>query len=202
MILPSHLIIFTRYPEPGRTKTRLIPKLGAEGAANLQRQMTEHTLEQVRILQQQISISVEIRFAGGSLQLMRNWLGDDWIYHPQDGDDLGEKMARSLSDVFAQNCQKAVIIGTDCPDLDATILGHAFPSLDNSDIVIGPAEDGGYYLIGCRRLYPELFVNIAWGTADVLRQTCIQWEKLNLTPTLLPLLRDIDRPEDLFNFGF
>ncbi len=202
MIFPSHLIIFTRYPEPGRTKTRLIPKLGAEGAANLQRQMTEHTLEQVRILQQQISISVEIRFAGGSLQLMRNWLGDEWIYHPQDGDDLGEKMARSLTNVFAQNCQKAVIIGTDCPDLDANILGHAFQSLDNSDIVIGPAEDGGYYLIGCCRLYPELFVNIAWGTADVLRQTCIQWEKLNLTPTLLPFLSDIDRPEDLFNFGF
>lgn len=202
----QHLIIFTRYPEPGRTKTRLIPKLGAEGAANLQREMTERTLFQVRELQQQISVSVEIRFTGGNLQLMRNWLGDNWIYQPQGGGDLGEKMARSLNSAFHLNCHhsgqqrnhKTVIIGTDCPGLNTHILQTAFQSLDDSEVVIGPATDGGYYLIGACRVYPELFANIAWGTADVLQQTSHVLESLHLSCSFLNPLTDIDRPEDLF----
>ena len=197
MVLPSHLIIFTRYPEPGRTKTRLIPKLGATGAANLQREMTEHTLQEIRKLQQQISVSVEIRFTGGTLELMGNWLGNDWIYQPQGEGDLGEKIMRSLTTAFTNHAQKAIIIGTDCPSLDSHILAIAYQSLDDSEVVIGPATDGGYYLIGSRRLHPELFANIAWGTGNVLEQTRFVLDKLQLSCSYLQPLTDIDRPEDL-----
>src|SRR4028119_49398 len=92
----QHLIIFTRYPEPGKTKTRLIPALGTEGAANLQRQMTEHSLSQVKQLQKTSAISFEVRFAGGNLQLMQDWLGYDIPYQPQGEGDLGSRMAQSF----------------------------------------------------------------------------------------------------------
>ena len=114
-ISKQHLIIFTRYPEPGKTKTRLIPALGITGAANLQRQMTEHTLKQVNKFLKQSSISVEIRFAGGDSQLMQNWLGADIIYQPQGEGDLGQRMVRSLSYGFTSGAERVVIIGTDCP---------------------------------------------------------------------------------------
>ncbi|MDB9458161.1 hypothetical protein PN473_07035, partial [Dolichospermum circinale CS-545/17] len=90
--LTQHLIIFTRYPEPGKTKTRLIPVLGDIGAANLQRQMTEQTILQVKELQNLIKLSVEIRFTGGNLEKMRNWLGNDWLYQFQGEGDLGQRM--------------------------------------------------------------------------------------------------------------
>lgn len=92
----QHLIIFTRYPEPGKTKTRLIPALGNLGAANLQREMTEYTIFQVQELQKAIAISVEVRFAGGDLQLMQDWLGLDLVYQSQGEGDSGSRMARSL----------------------------------------------------------------------------------------------------------
>ncbi len=93
-ISQQHLIIFTRYPEPNRTKTRLIPLLGAEGAANLQRQMTEHTIYQVAQLKASTNVSIEVRYAGGDLQLMQTWLGTNLIYTPQGEGDLGTRMMR------------------------------------------------------------------------------------------------------------
>ncbi|MBC6435411.1 hypothetical protein FM036_38210, partial [Nostoc sp. HG1] len=88
------------YPEPGKTKTRLIPALGTVGAANLQREMTEHTIFQVQELQKVIDISVEVRFAGGDLQLMKDWLGLDLVYQSQGEGDLGSRMMRSLFEAF------------------------------------------------------------------------------------------------------
>jgi uncharacterized protein len=96
----QHLIIFTRYPEPGKTKTRLIPALGDLGAANLQKQMTEYTIFQVKELQKTADISCEVRFAGGNLQLMQDWLGLDLVYQPQGEGDLGDRMGRSLDEAF------------------------------------------------------------------------------------------------------
>jgi rSAM/selenodomain-associated transferase 1 len=196
-IAKQHLIIFTRYPEPGLTKTRLIPALGAEGAANLQRQMTEYTLSKVRELQKAIAISVEVRFSGGDLELMQNWLGSDLIYQSQGEGDLGKRMTRSLLDAFDAGARQAVIIGTDCPGVNAQILTQAFAELQQCDIVLGPAVDGGYYLIGLQRLFLELFVDIDWGTCQVLQQTVAICHQLNLSVAYLPSLADVDRPEDL-----
>jgi rSAM/selenodomain-associated transferase 1 len=194
-ILKQHLIIFTRYPEAGKTKTRLIPVLGSAGAANLQRQMTEYTLSQAQKLQQ--GISIELRFAGGNLQLMQEWLGSCLLYQCQGEGDLGARMARSLFDAFEQNAAAVVIIGTDCPEADTQILAQAFTQLQTVDLILGPAADGGYYLIGLRRFIPELFMNINWGTAEVLQQTLDVAKKLNISYVCLPTLSDIDRPEDL-----
>ncbi len=122
----QHLIIFTRYPEPGKTKTRLIPALGTVGAANLQRQMTEHTISQVKEFQKATDISVEVRFAGGDFQLMQDWLGFDLVYQPQGEGDLGFAMVRSLFNAFESGAEKVIIIGTDCPGVNAEILSNSF----------------------------------------------------------------------------
>jgi len=237
------LIIFTRYPEPGKTKTRLIPLLGAEGAARLQRQMTEQTLAQVKELKAFRPLSVEVHFAGGNQQLMQDWLGSntrrdtspptpllqgegsipppfpsregggmgglgvsypssiglgsDIIYRQQSEGDLGRRMALAFKESFSAGMTGVVIIGTDCPDLNAQLMVKAFHAIEQNDLVLGPALDGGYYLIGLRRLIPELFTGISWSTAEVLEQTRSIAERLDLAIAFLPLLNDIDRPEDL-----
>jgi rSAM/selenodomain-associated transferase 1 len=193
----QHLIIFTRYPEPGKTKTRLIPALGDVGAAHLQKQMTEHTMLQVQELQKTIAVSVEVRFAGGNLQLMQTWLGCDVIYQPQSEGDLGERMMRSLLASSQSGAEQVIIIGTDCPGVNNQILATALEQLHTCDLVLGPAIDGGYYLIGLQQPIPELFSNIPWGTDQVFSQTVDIAQKLNLATVYLSPLADVDRPEDL-----
>lgn len=196
-MVKERLIIFTRYPEAGLTKTRLIPILGAKGAATLHRQMTEYTLSKVRELQNNYPLSVEVCFTGGNLSLMQHWLGSDIIYQPQGEGDLGSRMARSLSVAFQDNIERVVIIGTDCPGLNAQLLEKAFHQLHSRNLVLGPAFDGGYYLIGLHYLIPELFTGINWGTKEVLQKTVNIANKLNLSIAYLPKLADVDRPEDL-----
>ena len=196
-VAKQHLIIFTRYPEPGKTKTRLIPALGVEGAANLQRQMTEYTLSKVKQVQQSTGISFEVRFAGGNLQLMQNWLGTELIYQLQGEGDLGKRMENSFLSAFNRGAQEVIIIGIDCPGVNAQVLTKAFDKIQNCDLILGPAVDGGYYLIGLRRAIGKLFTNIDWGTAKVLQQTVDIAEQLNLSIAYLRTLADVDRKEDL-----
>ena len=193
----KHLIIFTRYPQPGKTKTRLILALGVEGAANLQRQMTEFTLSKVKKFQESAAISFEIRFTGGNLQLMQNWLGTELNYQLQGEGDLGKRMENSFLSAFNKGAQEVVIIGIDCPSLSAEVLAQAFKKINNCDLLLGPAVDGGYYLIGLKRAIRELFINIDWGTAKVLQQTVDIAQQLNLSVGYLATLADVDRPEDL-----
>lgn len=191
------LIIFTRYPEPGKTKTRLIPVLGEDGAATLQRQMTEQKLAEVNKLQAFYSLSVEIHFTGGNEQLMQEWLGSNLVYRRQSEGDIGCRMASALQSSFKAEMDNVVLIGIDCPDLNAQIMAQAFQALRQHDLVLGPAADGGYYLIGLRRLIPELFTGIRWSTDEVLSETLKIAQRLELNVAKLPLLRDVDRPEDL-----
>ena len=191
------LIIYSRYPEPGKTKTRMIPALGAEGAAQLQRRMTEHTLETARKSKSDRDISIEVHFAGGNEQLMSDWLGKDIKHIPQVFGDLGDKMNYSFTQSLDFNSQRVVIIGIDCPDINIDILNNAFNSLQNNDLVLGVAEDGGYYLIGLNKTIPQLFQSIDWGTEKVLNQTKAIAQRLNLKTKYLTTLSDIDRPEDL-----
>ena len=128
---------------------------------------------------------------------MQDWLGLDLLYQSQGEGDLGLRMARSLFDAFQSGRKKVIIIGTDCPGLNAQILATAFDKLQNFDLVLGPAIDGGYYLIGLRQPILELFVNIEWGTAQVFQKTVDIAHKLNLLHVNLLPLADVDRPEDL-----
>jgi uncharacterized protein len=196
LIVTERLIIFTRYPEAGQTKTRLIPALGAAGAAQLHRQMAEWTIAQTGASDRRVR-SIEVQFTGGDFQLMQDWLGTDLGYRLQSSGDLGARITAAIQAAFAEGVERVVVIGTDCPELNAEILDQAFQALQQQDLVIGPATDGGYYLIGLSRLIPELFEGITWGTEVVFDQTIAIAQQLGLTVARLTPLTDIDRPEDL-----
>ncbi|NJR50806.1 MAG: glycosyltransferase [Leptolyngbyaceae cyanobacterium CSU_1_3] len=188
------LLVFTRYPEPGTTKTRLIPALGAEGAADLHRRMAEQTVTEAKKLPE---VAIEVQFAGGDPARMQRWLGDELRYQPQSLGDLGDRLSEAFRLAFDREANAVIAIGTDCPDVDANLLLTAFDQLKTYDLVIGSATDGGYYLIGCRCFVPDLFVDITWSTSVVFRQTIAIAEHLGLSIAFLPTLSDIDRPEDL-----
>lgn len=192
------LIIFTRYPIPGETKTRLIPAVGAVGAANLHSQMTQHTVNQARKLRDTDPTSIEVHVAQERDDRdLTNWLGVDLFYQVQGNGDLGERMARSISLAIQAGSERVIIIGTDCPSVNPDLLKSAFQQLTDRDLILGPAIDGGYYLIGLRRFIPELFGGINWSTAAVFQQTVDIADRLGLSRGTLPALADIDRPEDL-----
>ena len=195
--MKTKLIVFTRYPEAGCTKTRLIPALGTEGAADLQRRMTEKVVRTVQHLSKQIPLESEVRFAGGSISGMKEWLGEDCNCHPQGRGDLGERLSRSFAESFSDDCRKVVVIGADCPSISTTILETAFKKLADHDLVLGPATDGGYYLVGLSILFPHLFENLPWGSNTMLLETIAIAERSDLSFFLLEELSDVDRPEDL-----
>ena len=134
----ERLIVFTRYPESGKTKTRLIPRLGPEGAARLQRRMTEHLLVSVGLFTATYPVHVEIRYTGGSAELMLNWLGPTFTFSPQGPGGLDQRMGTAFDKAFKSGIRKAVIIGTDIPDISDEILLRAFTSLKHDDLVFGP----------------------------------------------------------------
>ncbi|MEO1297819.1 MAG: TIGR04282 family arsenosugar biosynthesis glycosyltransferase [Cyanobacteria bacterium J06636_16] len=160
--LKNSLIIFTRYPEAGKTKTRLIPHLGAAKAADLQRRMTEHIVGITRPLRVKGSLTVEIHFSGGSREQMQDWLGAELTYHPQPEGDLGQRLQHTFASGFQAGLERIIVIGSDCPEIASHHLEQALQKLDNHDVVLGPAEDGGYYLVGISRDCDELFEDIAW----------------------------------------
>jgi rSAM/selenodomain-associated transferase 1 len=129
---------------------------------------------------------------------MESWLGSDLNYQEQDAGDLGDRMRLAFQSAFNSGIQRAVIIGIDCPGLNAEILQQGFEKLEENDLVLGPAEDGGYYLIGLGRSIPELFRGINWGTAEVLEKTVAIASYLDLAIGYLSQLPDLDRPEDLW----
>ena len=200
-MISEKLIVFTRYPEPGITKTRLIPVLGKAGAANLHRLMAQRTIACTLFLQNSRQLSVEVHHTGDSQQQMQDWLGTDLIYQNQIDGDLGARMTAAFQNSFASGVDKVAIIGTDCPDLKPEILVQAFDELSDRDLVLGPAKDGGYYLIGMRRAIPELFDGIKWGTSEVFASTRAIAQNLDLNIAYLPTLADIDLPEDLLGLN-
>ncbi len=191
------LILFTRFPLAGRAKTRLIPCLGAEGAAQLQREMTEHVLARMWPLIKRRGVKLEVRFNDGSKTDMRHWLGSGLNFTPQGEGDLGARMLRATNEAFAAGMDAVVVIGADCPELDAAQVERAFDSLRTHPLVLGPATDGGYYLVGLRRPLPGLFQGIAWSTRSVLADSIARAREKGIEPCLLPELSDVDEPPDL-----
>ncbi len=194
---PGNLIIFTRYPVPGKTKTRLIPALGAGGAARLMQRLTRLPLQVARTFAADHGIRVMVYITDGTPAAMARLYGPHFDYCLQSQGDLGQRLCHALQNVLATAPGPTLVIGCDCPDLSGAVLAAAFQHLKDHDLVLGPAHDGGYYLLGLKALYPELFQDIAWGTAQVLAQTLTKAKSLGLSTALLPTLRDLDRPEDL-----
>lgn len=193
----ERLILFTRFPLAGRAKTRLIPRLGADGAAQLQREMTEHVLTRAFPLVKRRGVKLEVRFEDGSQTDMRRWLGRAFAFVPQELGDLGERMLRATNEAFGMGMDAVVVIGADCPELDAALIERAFDALRSHPVVFGPAKDGGYYLTGLRQPRPALFQGIAWSTANVLADSIARAHQMGIEPYLLPELSDVDEPADL-----
>lgn len=188
-------MLFTRYPEAGNTKTRLIPHLGAVRAAELQRWMTASVVREIAALGPEVDR--QIHFSGGCLSQMQTWLGRQFTYLPQFAGGLGNRLHRAFLGNFQAGVRAVVAIGADCPDLSTRHFEQAFHRLQTHDVVLGPAADGGYYLIGLSRPQPKLFENIPWGTGEVFERTVAIANTLNLSIATLEQLRDVDRPEDL-----
>jgi uncharacterized protein len=187
MDLYPRLILFARYPTAGACKTRLIPALGPEGAAALHRHLTERT---VRIMQQS-GCPVAVAYTGADASEFKCWLGTDILLIEQVEGDLTAKL------LACANPSPVIFFGADTPDLQLHHVASAIAGLETHEVVIGPAEDGGYYLIGMRKSLPELFTDMPWSTEQVLPETLARLSSLGIEPLLLETLSDCDRPEDL-----
>jgi rSAM/selenodomain-associated transferase 1 len=198
----EQVLVFTRYPQPGSTKTRLAKVLGNRGAAALQKKLTEKTLARVRQFLQKNRAAAAVYHEGGSREEMLQWLGPDLDYLAQPDGDLGQRLTGAFREAFGQGYFRVVIIGADCPDLLASHIEEAFSILRSQDLVIGPATDGGYYLIGLSRPEPALFAAIPWGAGDVLEKTLEIAEQKGLSLAQLETLSDVDRPEDLQHLDY
>ena len=190
--MKSALIIFLKYPELGRSKTRLAKDLGNENALKVYIKLLEHT----KLISKQLKIDKYLFYDKVTANKMP-W-GDD-IYQTayQIESDLGGRMQNAFEQLFLKGYERLVIIGSDCYELTQDVIEQAFELLNTSDAVIGPAKDGGYYLLGLRKLIPQLFADVAWSTDEVFLSTVKTLENLNLTYSTTPILSDIDTIEDL-----
>ncbi len=191
------LIVFVRNPAAGTVKTRLIPALGEEGAASLYKDMAEYTFRWASRLASKNRGVLEVRFDRGSIRDMEGWLGKGFRYLPQGEGDVGARMSRAFRENFMEGIRKAVLIGTDLPGLTVFHVREAWKALDDADMVVAPASDGGYGLIGLRRDAPEIFRGFEWSTDKVLEETLARAAAAGLSVKVLPTLRDIDVPADL-----
>jgi rSAM/selenodomain-associated transferase 1 len=186
------LLIFAKNLIHGEVKTRLASTVGHDKAMTVYEQLIAHTIETTKHLPVDKTV-----FYSKRIELEDAW--DNKIYKKniQTGNDLGDKMKNAFATVFGNRNKKLVIIGTDCPHLNASVIMNAYVYLEDHDIVIGPASDGGYYLLGMKKLHPRLFEKIDWSTEKVLAQTLKICESSNLSTFLLPELSDIDDENDL-----
>lgn len=184
------LIIFTRNPELGKCKTRLAAEVGDKIALDVYNFLLDHT----RYITKKIN-AVKFLYYSDIVPAYDRWNGS--IYHKkqQKGKDLGEKMLNAFKDGFSEGFDKIVIIGSDIFDLGSDDIEMAFQKLDSNDFVLGPAQDGGYYLLGMTRLKEELFYNKSWGTNSVLKDTMRDLE--NESIFLLAVRNDVDIYDDI-----
>jgi rSAM/selenodomain-associated transferase 1 len=184
------LVIFIKNPVYGRVKTRLAADLGNEQALSIYRQLLAHTRTQA------LACAAErLLFYSDTIDEPDEWPVAFFSKHLQQGSDLGARMAHALGQALAGG-ERAVLIGSDIPGLTAGILTQAFDLLDTHDFVLGPAADGGYYLIGMRQPAAAVFENITWSTPTVLQATLERIQALGGSCGLLPTLSDIDTAAD------
>jgi hypothetical protein len=192
------LLVFAKTPKPGKVKTRLLAAVSAEVAAALHAACIADTLWLARKMR---GCDVFVFGAGGTnyFQKLTKRLrtGKRVRVLPQRGADLGGRMENAFRNCFAMGYREALVIGTDTPWMGAERLRQAFAELKRNDVVIGPAEDGGYYLLGIRNMAPEIFRRIPWSTERVFELTLKKTAALKLQKSLLRRDFDLDRPGDL-----
>jgi len=180
------VVVFARWPEPGRCKTRLVPAVGPEGAARLHKRLAEHTVATVKAS----GLDLELWGTGADEAAFQDWLGPLTFRQQGDG-DLGARL------LAASSPEPVIFLGTDAPDLTPALVRQCADALKSSPCAIGPAEDGGYWTLGLKEPAPSLFSDMPWGTSAVYAETMDRAAALRWKPTILPTLADLDRPEDL-----
>lgn len=191
-VMKTALIIFVRHPELGKVKTRLAKVIGDHKALSVYNLLLDHT--------RQITIPLNCRkFIYYTDQVIEHdiWTLPGYTKRQQFGEDLGARMSNAFKELFEQGFERVMIIGSDCYQLQTTVLEQAVNALADNDVVIGPTFDGGYYLLGANRYVPELFTDKAWSTDQVTNQTIATVTRLALTYGLLQKLHDVDEAADL-----
>ena len=188
--MKTRIVLFAKEPTPGRVKTRLIPTLGAEGAARLARRLLATTLREA------VASGLPVELCGDPDARLWGPTSLGITLSAQGEGDLGARLTRAAAHTIAGG-QNVLLIGADCPGLVADHLRDAAAALDRHDAVIHPAEDGGYALLGLRRTDPSLFDRIAWSGPEVATQTCARIGALGWSLAIHDTLRDIDQPADL-----
>ena len=204
-----HILTFTKYPQAGYAKTRLISMLGEGGAAAVSKQLTERCVGAVRRYAKEQhdghKIQSVIHYTGIGIDMydMESWLGKEEFeeYVAQSGGDLGMRLSDAFKRSFQAGANRVVVIGSDIPEIDEQVIQNAFEALENHDVVVGPAQDGGYYLLGMRSFFGHLFDNVPWSTKDVFAVTKSKVESCAASMKVLNTLRDIDFPHDLEYFN-
>ena len=190
------LIIFVKAPRLGFVKTRLAKTLGDQASLAAYRQLVDSLLRNLSTL-----TDVQLRFSpGDATSEIRHWLQPSWTAVAQGDGDLGQRLQAAFAQSFATGAQRVVIIGSDCPAVTETDIQTAWQELQDSHVVLGPAVDGGYWLVGLNRPQPALFENISWSTDSVLAETLESARKNNLRVTLLKRRRDVDTEADWASF--
>ncbi len=189
---PERLLVFLKVPRLGKVKTRIAAQVGDLLALEFYQQILRATLEAIDAIPE-----VELRFAPDeAIDEASLLLRPNWTAVPQGGGNLGDRLARATEFAFKAGYRKVVVIGSDCPEITAQDIFDAFAALEKADLVLGPAKDGGYWLLGLRQPCPLLFQAIPWSTAAVFTETCRRATEAGLQPVLLRELSDIDTLEN------
>ena len=192
----QQVLVFLKAPVIATVKTRLTKDLAPEAVLDLYRSFVADTLQTLAGSGYRTTICY---YPSHHRTVVEKWLGPGYTYRPQHGRDLGERMAHALTNAFAQGVPRALLVGTDVPDLPAEVFDEAFEALHENGVVLGPALDGGYYLIGFRAaaFWAPAFRKIPWGTDQVLSETLTILRAAGCKVHLLPSWRDIDGWQDL-----
>lgn len=192
----SLLIIFYRNPELGKVKTRLAKTIGEEKALAIYLKLSSHTRDST----EELAVTKVIYYSEFA-DTEDHWPNTSYQKKVQQGNDLGDKMHDAFVNAFADGYKSVCIIGTDCLELTPSIIKNAFKQLKTHDAVIGPALDGGYYLLGMNEFHPEIFKEKSWSAASVCADTILDFKNLKLSFSKLEMLSDIDDENDLLQSG-
>jgi rSAM/selenodomain-associated transferase 1 len=197
----SVVLLFIKSPEKGKVKSRLAKEIGEDMALDVYKYLVRDTLETLQTSEYAFRLYF---YPPDSEASVKNWLGCAYSYVPQHGRDLGERMRNAFAQEFSEGRDKVVLIGSDIPGLSASLINEAFTALVTSDAVIGPANDGGYYLIGFNScsFWPDIFRGIVWSTDSVYYETMNIFDKSGLSVYVLAGLTDVDTYEDLKKTGY
>lgn len=189
------LIVFVKNPQLGKVKTRLASTIGDARALEIYRRLLAHTREAAEGVRATRSV-----WYSHFIDSVDLWNSNAFDKYLQDGDSLGDRMMNAFATGFSNGYQKVVIIGSDCPGITPALIEQAYAALDESEVVFGPAEDGGYYLLGMRQLYLDLFQHKKWSTENVLLDSIIDLQKRNISYATLEMLSDVDHEADLAKY--